>query len=132
MNLVYFSAIRPYVHCPYNVQYNNRMVIHNLLIFSFIVIAILVFNMNLNVLSYEHKILIGDILAGLIIYSATVNFIYMGVRAQKWYSRYIWKPFVFTEMFQENYTLQYWDYKKEYEKEEKEEKEKSGRRVEFL
>ena len=35
-------------------------------------------------------------------------------------------------MFQENYTLQYWKYKKEYEEEEGAEKEKSGRRVEFL
>ena len=52
--------------------------------------------MNLNVLSYENKILIGDIISGLVIYSATVNFIYMLVRAQNWYARYIWKPFVFT------------------------------------
>ena len=89
--------------------------IHNLLLYSLIVIALLVFNMNVNVLSYANKILVGDIIAGLVVYSATVNLIYMGVRAQKWYARYIWKPFVYTEMFQENYTLQYWKYKEEYE-----------------
>ena len=111
INLIYFAAIRPYIYCPYNIQYNNRIMIHNLIMYSLIVVALLVFNMNLNVLSYVNKILIGDIIAGLVIYSATVNFIYMLVRAQKWYARYMWKPFVFTEIFQENYTLQYWKYK---------------------
>ena len=82
--------------------------------YCLIVIVILVFNMNYNTLPYADRILIGDIIAGLIIYSVTANLIYLGLRAERWYGRHLWKPFVLSEIFQENYALQYWNFKKEY------------------
>jgi len=94
--LVYFIAVRPYVLEPRNWQYNNRITIHNYICFSILVILIVVYNTNYNVISYTDRVLIGDIIAGFIIYSATINFIYMLIRAQNWYARHIWKPFVMT------------------------------------
>ena len=68
--------------------------IHNLVMFCLIVIVVLVFNLNYNTLVYTDRLLIGDIIAGLIIYSITANLIYMVLRTEKWYERHLWKPFV--------------------------------------
>lgn len=83
-------------------------------------------------ISYDNRLLIGNVVAALVMYSMTANVLYFGFRTYHWYHEHVWRPFVFSELFRENYTLQYWDYKKEYEQVDKENKTKSGVRDEFL
>ena len=91
--IIYFIAIKPYIHSSHLRHYNNNVTIHNLFCFSILIIIIIAYNMNYNSISYASRLLIGDIICYFIIYSATANFIYMGVRSYLWYYRKVWKPF---------------------------------------
>lgn len=108
LNLIYSIVVKPYFYSSYLFLHNNKITIHNLLIYTLIIIVILGFTFNYNIITYQNRVLIGDIIAGLILECITVNLVYMIARGQKWYERNLWKKFVGTEMFQENYTVQYW------------------------
>lgn len=65
--------------------------------------------------SYDQRIIIGNVIAAVLVYAITVNTGYFMWRAYLWYHDHVWRPFVFSDLFKENYTLQYWDYKKQYD-----------------
>lgn len=111
LNIIYYAAVKPYIHISEK-QYNNYLVLFNLVLFSCIVIVMAALQLQSNSLSYSSRVIMGSVLAGLVILSMTVNAIYFIFRAWGWYHDYVWKPFVYSEVFKENYTLQYWDYKK--------------------
>ena len=113
INMVYFAVIKPYYHAHHR-HYNNYLVLHNLVLFSFIVVSMIILELQNTALTYDNRVLIGDIMAGLIIYSMSVNVLYFLFMTYHWYHENVWRPFVFSDLFKENYTLQYWDYKKEY------------------
>lgn len=83
-------------------------------------------------LTYDERIAVGNLIAGLVIYAVTVNALYFTFRTYNWYHENVWKPFVYSELFKENYTLQYWEYKEVYEKEDEDRHKNSGRKSEFL
>lgn len=113
LNIVYFAIVKPYIQIPEK-QYNNYVVLHNLVLFSLIIIGMIILQLQNNAFSYDIKILIGNIIAGLVVYSMTANTIYFAFRVYNWYYTNLWKPFVLSEIFKENYTLQYWDYTKHF------------------
>lgn len=63
-------------------------------------------------LSYDNRVLVGNVIAALVTYILTANMLYFGWRTYLWYHEHVWKPFVYSELFKNNYTLQYWDYTK--------------------
>jgi hypothetical protein len=127
LNMIYFAVIKPYYHVHHR-QYNNYLVLHNSAVFILIVAGMIVLEMQNTSLSYDNRVLIGDIIAALVVYSMTANMLYFLFRTYQWYHEHVWRPFVFTELFKENYTLQYWDYKKEYEALDKQKVGKTGNR----
>ena len=74
-NLIYFSVTKPYIHISKK-QYNNYLSIHNQCMFILIVIAMIVLKMQEKVFEYETRVLMGDIICGIIITSVTINLIY--------------------------------------------------------
>lgn len=127
VNIIYYAKVQPYAHIHWK-QYNNYIILHNLASVSLIIICIIILELRNTYFTYDTRVTFGNIIAGLVMYSFTVNIIYFFFRAYHWYHDNVWRPFVATDMFMENYTIQYWDYKKAYDELDKEEKKKSGRR----
>ena len=127
LNIVYFAVFRPYIHIPEE-QYNNWAVLHNLSCFMLIMVAMLILQVRSTYFSYDERVMIGNIITGFVMYSMTANVIYFLYRTYRWYFEQIWKPFVYSDLFKENYTLQYWDYTKDYDQVAEERKKNSGKK----
>lgn len=118
INFIYFAKVMPYAHI-HGKQYNNYITLHNLVAVSLIILCMIILELRNTYFSYDARVAIGNAIAVLVIYSFTANLIYFLFRAYHWYHDNVWRPFVATEMFLENYTLQYWDYKKVYDEVDK-------------
>lgn len=113
-NLIYFIVAMPYIHSPHK-QYNNYLVLFNQAIYLLLVGVMAILKLQETVFPKATRVLMGDIMCGIIITGATINAIYFTFRTYEWYMEYVWRPFTNTEIFKENYTIQYWEYQKQYE-----------------
>jgi hypothetical protein len=67
------------------------MYIHNLIVITIIDIVLLVFVFLYSQLPTDTKVLIGNVICGLILYGATINIIYFFYRTYNFYHHYVWK-----------------------------------------
>ena len=65
------------------------------------------------------KVLIGNVICGLIILGAIVNVIYFTFRFYNYHHHHHWKTFVRSEFFRINYTIEHLQWIKEYDQEDK-------------
>ena len=81
------------------------MIVHNMVVVSLILIVILAFKIQMNSLSSDTKNLMGTIICILTLYGLISNLIYFIYRSYNYYFENLWKKFVQTELFKENYTV---------------------------
>lgn len=78
------------------------------------------------------KVMIGDVICAIIIEGAVVNIIYFAFRTYNFHHEKTWKPFVRSELFRLNYTVEHLKWVKEYEEKEKKLMSEIKGRNEFL
>ena len=76
--------------------------------------------------------LIGNILCGVIIAGLSFNLLVFLFKIKEWYFEALWKWFIKTDLFRENYTVEHLELSAEYEKIDKEMLGKTGNRSEFV
>jgi hypothetical protein len=82
-------------------------------------VVLLIFVFMNSQLTTSVKVLIGDIICGIIIEGATVNIIYFTFRTYNYHHEKTWKPFVRSDLFRINYTIEYLEWTKSYDEKEK-------------
>lgn len=85
----------------------SEVIIHNMFVVSLILIVILVFKIQVNSLSSETKNYVGISICILTLYGLISNLIYFIYRAYNYYFENVWKVFVQTELFKDNYTIEH-------------------------
>lgn len=100
--LGYFIYSKPYIQIPLK-QYNNYLTILNLSVFCIIITCMIILHMA--GLNYEHKLLVGYIASGFVAAILTINFGYFCWRTYLWYHNNIWRFFILTDMFRDNYVV---------------------------
>ncbi len=93
---------------------NHNLIINNLLHIIANVIFI-VFVLRYNDITADERKLIGNILCGVVIFGLTFNLLVFLFKIKEWYYEYLWKWFIKTELFRENYTVDYVELSREYE-----------------
>lgn len=88
--IVYFIVKKPFFSVKKR-EFNNEMYIHNLIVATLIDLVLLIFVFLYSQLETTTKILIGNVICGLILYGATVNIIYFFYRTYNFYHHYVWK-----------------------------------------
>ena len=127
LNGLYFIVFKPYVHIA-GEQYNNNMCIHNMVAYLLILTTMFLLDVLSNSLSYDQRVMLGNIVAALVVYSMTANVVYFAFRVYNWYFYNVWQVFVYSDLFKDNYTLQYWEYTKQYDAAKNDRKKNSGKR----
>lgn len=100
--LGYFIYSKPYIQIPLK-QYNNYLTIVNLSVFCIVIACMIILHMG--GLDYQNKLLVGYIAAGFVAGIFTINFIYFVWRTYLWYHNNIWRFFILTDMFRDNYVV---------------------------
>lgn len=95
INIIYFTKIKPYAHI-HGKQYNNYIVLHNLVAVSLIIMCMIILQIRNTYFSYDARVAIGNAIAALVVYSFTANLIYFLFRSYHWYHDNVWRPFVAT------------------------------------
>ncbi len=110
---IYLVMKKPYIRIGWRV-FTTEVIVHNVIVISLILIVILAFKIQVNSLSSGEKSLMGTVICLLVLYGMVSNFVYFVYRTYNYYFDNVWKLFVKTEMFKENYTVEHYELVKKY------------------
>lgn len=103
---IYFIAKRPFFAIGKK-EFNNIVYSHNLIVIVIILIILMAFSILNTQLSQGNRVLIGDIIVAFVIYGITANLAYLIYRFYQYAFTNWWKPFVKSELFALNYTVEH-------------------------
>ena len=81
------------------------MIVHNMAVITLTLVIIMIFKVQMNTMSSESKNSMGLGICLMIVYGLTSNFLYFAYRTYHYYFDNIWRKFVESDLFKENYTL---------------------------
>lgn len=118
--LGYFIRVKPYIYKKNKYMLRNWLSIANAVVVSFVLIALTVFQVKYTQLSQADRVTLGDVACYLITFLLTYNFVFFGYRFYEEWHYKVWRPFVYSECFKENFPIEHFAFIEEYENEKKE------------
>ncbi len=90
-----------------------------MIVITLTLLLILIFKIQMNTMSSDAKNNMGLAICLIVVYGITSNFLYFAYRTYNYYFENVWKVFVNSDMFKENYTVEHYELVRKYtEKEE--------------
>lgn len=101
----YIIFTRAYIYKKGKFMLRNWLAIANIVIISFIVVALIIFDVKYMQLAEATRVILGDVACYLIAVLITYNLVFLCYRFyEEWHYR-VWRPFVYSECFKNNFPI---------------------------
>lgn len=118
--LGYYAKVQPYIYKKNKYMLKNWLAIANNAMMSLILIAMTIFEIKYTQLSQADRVMLGDVACYLITLLLTYNVLFLCYRFyEEWHFK-VWRPFVYSDCFKENFPIEHFAFIEEYENEKKE------------